>query len=122
MSNQKITFVTAYKVKAEGGEEYKEGQEITCSDETAKHFISRGVAVNSADYKPAKKPEEDNPNTNDDEVSMQEIIEAISLLEEDNPDHWTADRRPQVKALEHVLGKDITAEQRDQAFEAYNQD
>ena len=55
---------------------------------------------------------------NDSDVSIEDIIEAIDLLDDNNNEHWTSDDKPQVKALEEILGKSITAEQRDEAFDS----
>lgn len=41
----RIKFTRDYKVKADDGEKYVEGQEVEVSEVTAKHFISRGAAV-----------------------------------------------------------------------------
>lgn len=50
----RIKFVRDYKVKAEGGEAYKAGDEIEVSENTARHFTSRGAAVAVKPEKPAK--------------------------------------------------------------------
>lgn len=53
---------------------------------------------------------------------MSERIEAIrgaiAQLDTDNEEHWNADGSPAVEAIEHVLGYDITAEERDEAVAA----
>ena len=50
-----------------------------------------------------------------------EIIQAIGQLEKENPEQWTQDNKPDVKALEIKLGYDITAEQRDIAWDMFQQ-
>jgi hypothetical protein len=48
-----------------------------------------------------------------------EIVEAIGKLDKNNPEHWMKDgKTPQVAAIEHELGKDITAADRDAAWSA----
>lgn len=46
----------------------------------------------------------------------QAILQAAEGLSPKNPDHFTSDGRPQVKALEAVLGYGITAQERDKAW------
>lgn len=43
--SKKITFLKNYKVKAADGDEYVEGETYELSDESAQHFVSRGLAV-----------------------------------------------------------------------------
>ncbi len=50
---------------------------------------------------------------------MGEIVNAIDQLPTSTDELWTADGRPQVKALESVLDYDISAGERDKAFENY---
>lgn len=45
-----------------------------------------------------------------------DILRAADTLNPENRDHFTSDGRPQVKALESVLGYDITADERDRAW------
>lgn len=45
------------------------------------------------------------------------IVAAIQKLSPDNPSNWTADKKPQVKAIETIAGFNISAEERDQALE-----
>ncbi|MCK4959717.1 MAG: hypothetical protein KAT00_09950 [Planctomycetes bacterium] len=47
-----------------------------------------------------------------------EIIEAIGKLDKDNPEHWTSGGKPQVVTLEGLLGKQISAADRDAAWSA----
>ena len=83
------------------------------SNSDAVNYCLKELGSKAIEHK-VKKTESD--------VSVEEIIEAIGLLEADNADNWTADNKPQVKALEGLLGKDITAEQRDEAFEISSQE
>lgn len=50
-------------------------------------------------------------------VRVARIRQAIRRLDSDNPQHFTGDGRPQVEAIEAVLGWDISAAERDHAFE-----
>jgi len=40
-----VRFVRTYQVKSAGGELYQAGDVLSCSAETADHFIRRGAAV-----------------------------------------------------------------------------
>ncbi len=50
------------------------------------------------------------------------LLAAIAGLEEGNPDHWTQDGRPEVRALKAATGlADLTAAGRDAAWAAYRE-
>lgn len=49
------------------------------------------------------------------------LVQACGELDRDQKDHWTKDGRPQVAALEALTGIDINAAQRDQAWDAFNE-
>lgn len=51
-----------------------------------------------------------------DEVTIDEIVEAIKLLDPDKDEDYTGSGKPQVDALEALLEKDVSAAQRDEAF------
>ena len=59
----RITFTRDYTVNAAGGESYKAGQTIECSEESARHFINRGAAEEAAEKPalPAPKPKDKEP-------------------------------------------------------------
>ena len=46
------------------------------------------------------------------------IEDAIRSLDPDDASLWTGDGKPQVRAIESVLGRQITADERDAAWEA----
>lgn len=52
------------------------------------------------------------------EVTLAEIVEAIGRLDRDVPGNWTADGKPWVEAIEAVLGRPVTAAQRDAAVDS----
>ncbi len=64
--------------------------------------------------------EETSTETNDDAIL--EIFDAIEDLEEDNKDHWTKDGKPDAKELSRILGREVTAEERNQAWAEYNKE
>ncbi|UTV30165.1 HI1506-related protein [Photobacterium atrarenae] len=47
------------------------------------------------------------------------LIAAIGKLEPDNPDHFTTANKPQVDALEKLVGRSVTASERDDAWEDF---
>ena len=49
------------------------------------------------------------------------LTDAIADLTPGDPAHWTRDGLPRVRALEALTGNDITAAERDLAWEAYRQ-
>lgn len=51
-------------------------------------------------------------------LTVAEITEAIGKLDKDKAELWTADGAPQVKALAEVLGREVTAAQRNEAWMA----
>lgn len=55
----------------------------------------------------------------DEAVTIGDIVEAIDLLDPDTDGHYTKGGKPEVAALENVLGQDITASQRDEAWKEY---
>lgn len=55
------------------------------------------------------------------ELREQDIMEAISMLEPGNAEHFTEAGLPQVKAIEDLLNDDISASERDAAFSRLQQ-
>ena len=57
---------------------------------------------------------------NDDQARARKeaIVAAIARLSPDNPDNWTADKKPQVVAIEAITRFSISAKERDQALES----
>lgn len=47
------------------------------------------------------------------------IFEAIGQLDPENPEHFTKSGKPEVKALEAILGCPVTAKERDSAWVFY---
>jgi hypothetical protein len=90
----------------------------------AQDLILHGFAMELKDSNKAEVPMDEQappmnaPKNNEPDI-VQEIVEAIGLLDPENPDHYTKGKKPEVAALEEILGKDITAAQRDKAFEIY---
>lgn len=87
------------------------GKEYELEDTDAKYLIQIGKA---------EVPGADNADTPLDSDRLAEIVLAIDVLDSDNKDLWTGEGKPQVKAIENELGFDITADERDAAWEAFN--
>ncbi len=51
--------------------------------------------------------------------SLDQVVIAIEQLDKDDDALWTNDDKPQVEALNQILGVNITAKLRNEAFEAY---
>lgn len=71
-------------------------------------------ALDNKHGKAAEKPQAKPPV----ELTQAMIVEAIGQLDKDNPALWTIGGAPQVKALVEVLGCEVTASQRDEAWMA----
>lgn len=54
-------------------------------------------------------------------VTEAQIIEAIGKLDKENTEMWTSSGAPQVSSLEDILETQITADQRDAAWEKYQE-
>ncbi len=50
-----------------------------------------------------------------------EIVEAIGRLNPDNKDHWTKGNKPELAALENILGQRPTSAERDTAFAVFKE-
>ncbi|SDH91887.1 HI1506-related protein [Roseospirillum parvum] len=48
-----------------------------------------------------------------------DLLAAIGQLEPGNPDHWTKDGRPDARALAAVVRREVSAAERDAAWEAH---
>lgn len=64
---------------------------------------------------PEPQPETKKP------ITEARIVEAIGQLEPGNDAHWTKGQKPEVKALEAILGGDISAAERDAAFAVFQE-
>jgi hypothetical protein len=53
---------------------------------------------------------------------VQSIEAAIAKLDPNDPKQFTASGKPQVDALEHVLGRQVSAAERDAAWDKVNAD
>lgn len=105
------------KVKANitiiaGNKEYTPGALVDVSDDEATRLIGRGFASAAGQEKPTP--------VKDAAPSIEDIVEAISGL--DPTKDYGKNGKPNVEAIEALLGVDITAAQRDQAWDIFRQE
>jgi hypothetical protein len=93
---------------------YYEGSEIELDPKSdiAIHLLSTGSIRRPGD---SGEPDNDPP-------TIEDIVDAIVSLDFDNTELFTASKKPKVEVIEELLGKDITAGQRDEAWEIANKD
>lgn len=91
------------------GKDYGIGKTVTMPEKDAEPLLALGV------IKPAASSA-----GSDGEVTREEIIQAIGRLDPGNKDLWTSGGKPQVSAIEAVLGKQISAGDRDAAWDVFN--
>ena len=82
--------------------------------------------INESDFDPerhtlwADRTDPDAKNKGPEDVAerLEAIKGAIAQLDRENPEHFTKGGKPQVEAIEAVLGWNITAAERDAAWES----
>ena len=95
---------------------YGPGEVLEVEEQEAKSLIKLGFAK-AADLSGADSSEKTIPpplGDSDDETTS--LIQAIHTL---SKEEFTKEGKPKVQALEELLGKTITAKQRDRAFKVY---
>lgn len=80
----------------------EEDESIELSVEEAAPLLSFGAISE------AKEVESPAPST--------ELMDAIAQLDADNKEHWTADGKPDIKALSAILARKVSADERDNAW------
>jgi hypothetical protein len=86
-----------------GKERYMPGDSFDCSDKEAKRLIGKGIVrLQTVD-------------DSDQEAAPEDILKAAKAAIEAGK--TTKDGRPTVEAIEEILGRDITAEERDEAWD-----
>lgn len=110
-----------YQVKSplqHDGKRYEIGGAVTMEEEQARPLVDIGVLGEPTGAQTGGK----NPPPPPDPDRQQKIIEAIGQLEKQNQELWTKDGKPQVPAIEEILGDNITAAERNDAWEQINKD
>lgn len=90
----------------DGATIHKPGDTAELSSSEGKRLIKQGVVQK------AKAPELK-------EATIEEIRDAISLLDTEDPKLWTQNSGPQLDALRGVLNAQVTSAQRDEAWELH---
>jgi len=83
-----------------GKERYMPGDSFDCSDKEARRLIEKGIV---------------RADNSDQEAAPEDILEAAKTAIEAGK--TTKDGRPTVEAIEEILGRDISAKERDEAWE-----
>ncbi len=110
----KIRFLRAPKTTELGDDDprFQIGDVRDLPDPSGERWLRRGAAVEVTD-----------DAATDEEPSREQAIEdAINNLEVGHEDHWTKAGKPEVKALEAALGFDISAAERDAAWESVSKE
>jgi len=53
------------------------------------------------------------------DLSLEEVVLAIEELDDENSEHYTASGKPRADYLSEILGKTVTADTRDAAYELF---
>jgi len=140
-----VTYVVLWPVKR-GGRFYAGGERIDLTEGEAGVLLGLGavsklpeskrtVALDIGLPEPATADTKDTPHADEgagkgadpgpspaaaaDEDRHQAIVDVIAVLDPEDAQLWTKSGAPVVAALERVLGHDITAAERDAAWEGY---
>ena len=90
---------------------YLPGAEVEFDSDTAGPLLEVGCIAQPGAHG-------DDPSPSGDGEPYADIRAAIRRLATDNPALWTKSGKPQVEAVEHALGRHITAAERDAAWAA----
>lgn len=104
--NKTVIEITACTIC--DGELVRAGEIVEASEQAARQLIGSGKAIHADDDAAPRDYEAD--------TIEEMILLAIADLDPDDEDHFTADNKPQVAALEELLDMEITADQRDTAW------
>ena len=113
MSTKQITTKVVTYDKP-GGDPKPPGASLSLGKDEADRMIGRGHAIEATGAgapaaEPAKKPKGDKLTA--------ALVEAIGGLNKDDEDLWTGSGKPNVNALEAVLGYAVSAAERDGAWD-----
>lgn len=57
--------------------------------------------------------------SNDGPLTADQLVIVIEQMDKDNPEFWTAENLPKTEVLQGIVGKEVSAELRDEAFALY---
>jgi len=90
---------------------------LTEAKERAKQIVENGKAL-----QPAPWDEKDSEETPENVVDrIENVVAAIASLDPANPEQYTAMGVPRTGAIESIMGDDVSAEERDEAFTIYSE-
>lgn len=90
-----------------GGRITPAGKVVELPEEEARPLLALGAIVPAA-VAPAPPP----PAEGDD------LVAAIAKLDPAREDHWTQGGKPECRALAEIIGRDVSAKERDAAWDA----
>ena len=108
-----LAFVRSHKEWAP----MKPGEVVAFEDEEAREVLKKmGRALEITLEEPNRVSP---PSLTGVAVSIEEIVATIERMNGDNTSLWTDAGLPRVNAIEEMLGKDITSEMRDDAWDKF---
>jgi len=117
MSKQMIAIVAIHQLKV-GGNYVQPGTSLQIEAVEAKRLAELGAAtIKERAAAQVAVTGGKTPTGNDEDPDIiDEIVQAIGMLDPESEDDWTKAGLPDVRALETSIGKEITAAQRDEAW------
>ncbi|SDH92311.1 hypothetical protein [Roseospirillum parvum] len=113
MSQYMVSSDMAVRV---GGRLYHEGETLTMDPALAAPLMAQGRLRSHTPVVEPPATDTTDPATATDGAT--DLLAAIGQLEPGNPDHWTKDGRPDARALAAVVGREVSAAERDAVWEA----
>ncbi len=103
------------------GKVYAPGSLVDLADEEAQRLLSRGFAENEEqEVVPHSPTAQGQPSPHKAVPTIEDIVDAIAAL--DPAKDFGKNGKPNVDAIEDLLDANITAAQRDEAWERFRQD
>lgn len=118
---EKIRFVEDRVVRDHNGDvidHFKTGQVKEMGASSARHWLNRGVAVEAGARAKDLAPRPSKPERPEGDDLMSDIVSKIDTLDAEGED-YTAAGIPSVPALEKALAYNITAAERNAAWDIY---
>jgi len=106
------------RVEINAGEEIDLTKDKQLSTKDVERIIKSGCGKMQK-QKVAEDVSKKQPDSALSEERLTQYVEAISLLDPENEEHFTQSGKPEVDNLKELIDKDVTAAERDLAWEAY---
>jgi len=94
------------------------GDEVEFEEKDAKRLLKLGVIRPAGD---SGKAEKTGPSGNNPPSKIELIVKAISTLPIDDQSSWTSSGKPQAAVLSEILGENVSAGERDEAWQLYQE-